>query len=112
MPSFAYSTAEFLHGPIAAYDERDRVVVFTETDEPMDSKRTVAATLLGRRVPMLTLGVDHTEEAALPLPLPDDRWARTVMLAFVAQLACLQTALARGLDPDAPIGLQKVTTTL
>ncbi|MBN1770504.1 MAG: SIS domain-containing protein [Deltaproteobacteria bacterium] len=109
LPSFAHSTAEFLHGPIGGCDDRDRVVLFSEIDEPLASKRAVEATLLARRVPLLALGVDHSEEAALPLPLPDDRWARTAMLAFVSQLTCLEVAVTHGLDPDTPAGLRRVT---
>lgn len=111
-PAVAYSTAEVLHGPIAMFHPEDRVVLFSGSDEPMDSKRAVAATLLARNVPLLTLGTDSTREAGLPLPLPEARWARTPVLAFLSQLVCLELARRAGLDPDAPAHLQKVTRTL
>jgi hypothetical protein len=46
LPAVAYSTAEFLHGP-------------------MDSKQAVVNTLLSRGVPFITMGTDTTREARL-----------------------------------------------
>lgn len=108
----AYSTAEVLHGPIAMFRPEDRVLLFSGADEPMDSKRAVASTLLARGVPLLTLGTDTTREAGLPLPLPDARWARTAVLAYLSQLVCVELAQRAGLNPDAPAHLKKVTITM
>ena len=90
----------------------DRVVLFSGADEPMASKQAVATTLLARGVPFITLGTDATHEAGLPIQLPEDRWARTAVLAFLSQLACAELASRKGLDPDTPANLQKVTRTL
>jgi glucosamine--fructose-6-phosphate aminotransferase (isomerizing) len=111
LPAVAYSTAEFLHGPIAMFHREDRVVLFSGTDEPMDSKQAVVNTLLSRGVPFITIGTDTTREAGLPLQLPDERWARTPVLAFLAQLACAELAERMQLDADAPADLKKVTLT-
>ena len=111
-PAVAYSTAEVLHGPIGMFHPEDRVVLFSGSDEPMDSKRAVATTLLARGVPLLTLGTEATREAGLPLPLPEARWARTAVLAFLSQAVCLELANRAGLDPDTPAHLHKVTRTL
>ena len=111
MPAVGYSTAEFLHGPIAMFHPSDRAVLFSGADEPMDSKQAVAATLLARGVPFLTLGTDSTREAALPIPFPEDRWARTPVLAFLSQLVCAELAQRMALDADAPANLQKITRT-
>jgi glucosamine--fructose-6-phosphate aminotransferase (isomerizing) len=112
MPAFAYSMAEFLHGPIGMFHRADRVVLFSGADEPMDSKQAVVTTLLARGVPFLTIGTDASHEAGLPIRLPDERWARTPVFAFLAQLACEELARRLGLDADAPANLQKVTRTL
>ncbi len=92
LPAVAYSTAEFLHGPIAMFHRGDRVVLFSGADEPMDSKQAVVNTLLARDVPFITIGTETTREAGLPIQLPSDRWARTPVLAFLAQLACAELA--------------------
>lgn len=108
----AYSTAEVLHGPIAMFHPEDRVLLFSGADEPMDSKRAVASSMLARGVPLLTLGTDSTREAGLPLPLPEARWARTAVLAHLSQLVCVELAQRAGVDPDAPAHLKKVTITM
>jgi glucosamine--fructose-6-phosphate aminotransferase (isomerizing) len=111
IPAFGYSTAEYLHGPIAAASSDDRVVLFSGTDEPMESKQAVTTALLARGVPFICLGSDHTPEAQLPLPLPDERWARTSVLAYIAQLTCVELAERYGINPDEHPSLRKVTQT-
>ncbi len=56
MPSCGYSTAEYLHGPIASANPEDRVVLFSGAIDPMDSKQAVTTALLARGVPFLCLG--------------------------------------------------------
>jgi len=111
IPAFGYSMAEYLHGPIAAASPEDRVVFFSGAVEPMESKQAVTTTLLARGVPFLCLGSDQTPEAQLPLPFPDARWARTALLAYIAQIACTDLAERYGIDPDQHPSLRKVTKT-
>lgn len=111
LPAFGYSTAEYLHGPIAAASSDDRVVLFSGADEPMESKQAVTTALLARGVPFICLGGDQTPEAQLPLPLPDARWARTAVLAYIAQLTCAELAGRYGTNPDEHPSLRKVTQT-
>lgn len=111
IPAFAYSTAEYLHGPIAAASPQDRVVIFSGADEPMESKQAVTTALLARGVPFICLGCDQTHEAQLPLPFPGARWARTALLAFIAQLTCASLAERSGINPDEHPSLRKVTQT-
>lgn len=112
IPAFAYSTAEYLHGPIAAAAAQDRVVIFSGADEPMESKQAVTTALLARGVPFVCLGGDQNLDAQLPLPFPQARWARTAILAFIAQLTCATLAERIGINPDEHPSLRKVTQTL
>ncbi len=111
VPSSGYSIAEYLHGPIAAASPADRVVIFSGTDEPMASKQAVSAALLARAVPFICLGCQAYPEAHLPLPFPPARWARTALLAYIAQLSCATLAERCGINPDAHGALHKVTQT-
>ena len=111
IPAFGYSMAEYLHGPIASVSPEDRVVFFSGAIEPMESKAAIAAALLARGVPFLCLGSDQTPEAQLPLPFPDARWARTALLAYIAQLVCTDLAQRYGINPDEHPSLRKVTET-
>jgi len=111
IPAFGFSTAEYLHGPIAAASPADRVVIFSGADEPMASKQAVTAALLARAVPFICLGGNQHREAQLPLPFPQMRWARTALLAYIAQLACATLAERSGINPDVHPALHKVTQT-
>lgn len=113
LPAQAYSAAEFLHGPIGAMSESDRVLVFADIEDGAESLRGVRCALLGRNTPFLVVGADAASSpTTLPLPLPAERWARSPVFAFVGQLAALELARRAGLDPDAPRGLNKVTLTV
>lgn len=111
IPAFGYSTAEYLHGPIAAASPADRVVLFTASDEPMETKQAVTAALLARGVPFICLGNDKTFDAQLPLPFPEARWARTAILAYIAQRTCATLAERCGINPDVHPSLRKITIT-
>jgi glucosamine--fructose-6-phosphate aminotransferase (isomerizing) len=111
VPAFGYSTAEYLHGPIAAASPADRVVIFSGADDPMASKQAVTAALLARAVPFICLGCNQHPEAQLALPFPQARWARTALLAYIAQLACATLAERNGINPDVHPALHKVTQT-
>lgn len=111
IPACAYSTAEYLHGPIAAASPQDRVVLFAAADESMDSQKAVTTALLARAVPSLCLGCEQTPAAQLHVPFPEARWARTALLAFIAQLTCVALAEQDGSNPDEHPALRKVTKT-
>lgn len=111
IPSSGYSMAEYLHGPIAAASREDRVVLFSGADEPMESKQAVTAALLARGVPFVCLGNELTPEAHMPLPYPETRWARTALLAYIAQLTCTELARRYGVNPDEHPSLRKITQT-
>ena len=95
------SVADFRHGPIAAVDEHVPVVAFEHAGPARDDVRDLVATLEERGVPVGRL--------ALPAAVPE---ALAPIPAVVrAQQLALNLTLARGLDPDAPAGLSKVTET-
>lgn len=111
IPAFGYSTAEYLHGPIAAAGPEDRVIMFSGADEPMESKQAVAAALLARGVPFISLGADTAHDAQLAMPFPEARWARTALLVYLAHLTCTALAERYRIDPDEPPALRKITKT-
>lgn len=111
----AYSTADFAHGP-RVLARRDVPILAIRPDGPMgahvdDTLAAVAAdggrvTVIGG--PEAALGRDGAA-LALPSVLPE---ALTPLLFVVpGQLLVEATARERGLSPDAPVGLGKVTRT-
>lgn len=111
IPAFGYSTAEYLHGPIAAASPKDRVVFFAAADGLLDSQQAAITTLLARGVPFICLGCEQTSGVQLQLPFPEARWSRTALLAFIAQLTCVTLAEYYGINPDEHPALRKVTET-
>lgn len=107
-----FSTADFEHGPMALI-ERGFPVLATVVDgalaaDGMDLVDRVRAS--GGRVVLVTNLPDAEADAVIPIPAMPE-WL-TPMVAIVAgQLFTYRLALARGLDPDAPRGLRKVTLT-
>jgi glutamine---fructose-6-phosphate transaminase (isomerizing) len=110
----AYSTADFAHGP-RVLAQRDVPILAIRPDGPMGElvDETLAGVAAdGGRVtviggPEAALGRDGA--LALPSVLPE---ALTPLLFVVpGQLLVEATAQARGISPDAPVGLGKVTRT-
>jgi len=119
MPSSGYSSAEVLHGPIGAMGPDDRVVLVLDGPEIADSMAAVVVSLVTRHTPFVVLGPeggpppgDGRVAINLPVPMPATPWARTPVVAMIGQRTALQLARRRGLDPDSPAGLRKVTETL
>ncbi len=115
VPSLGYSAAEVLHGPIGFLEPSDRVVIFLDSDGPLESAEAVIVALVARGTPFLVLttpegAADRAD--ALPLRLPTARWARTSVLAVAAQAVALELARREGRNPDCPAGLDKVTRTV
>ncbi|MGH8867600.1 MAG: SIS domain-containing protein [Actinomycetes bacterium] len=109
------SYGDLLHGPIAAVDEGTPVLVAAPREGPVlpglaDLARRLHST--GTRVYGIGGDASLTEhcDAALPGPsLPED--LAPLALVVPGQLVAEALARAKGLDPDVPRGLGKVTQT-
>jgi glutamine---fructose-6-phosphate transaminase (isomerizing) len=109
VPVASFETSELLHGSINSTGPGMGVVTF-ETDELSRGLAREVAAEAGRRGAMTVhVGPEPLEGVSwVPLPKAPPEWL--ALLAIVPiQLAARATALARGLDPDAPAGLTKVT---
>lgn len=115
--STGWSSAEFQHGHIGSFGERDRAIIFCDANQPAGSFSSVAKALLARKTPFAVVGLDYYEQnggpaaPTLSLDLPEQRWARPPVFAYLSQQTALKLALKRGLNPDCPAGLKKVTET-
>lgn len=98
--ALGYSAAEFLHGPVGAYGPRDMVFLFTPTEKLPEDILKVKQALDERGT-----HCEVVKPGALKFPfscIPTDM--RMKKLA-------LRLALYKGLNPDNPKGLNKVTQT-
>jgi glucosamine--fructose-6-phosphate aminotransferase (isomerizing) len=110
-----YSSADFRHGPIAMVQDGFPVILVVPGDAVAGDMRTLVGEL-GRLKAELLIISDHADllqEAHLALPLlsevPD--WLTPPVAVLPGQLFALALAEFRGLDPDKPVGLSKVTET-
>lgn len=113
-----YSTADLLHGPVVLAAPGVPVLV-VRPDGPMgrsidEALGRVAAAgsptwLVGARGVEPRASVAGSAVLALPVDLPEE--LTPMPFAVVGQLVSEAVARARGFDPDAPVGLEKVTMT-
>ena len=106
------SGAELLHGPLALVRRRSRILMFSQEDETAPGMKELAELLLKKQAKLFLAKEDAPESVRLPV-VPGMHPA-TAPLAMIASFYSFanELALARGLDPDAPPSLKKVTETL
>ena len=111
-----FSSADLLHGPIAALDRGGALWVVDTHDRP--DPTTAAVLERCRRLEMRTIVVSRSPgppdgagdlEIALPPDVP--HWVAAILAVLPGQVAALQLADRRGRDIDHPDGLTKITLT-
>jgi glucosamine--fructose-6-phosphate aminotransferase (isomerizing) len=111
-----YSSADFQHGPIAIISQGFPVLAVAPQGEVFENMLAQLTTLfIEYKAELLIIS---NEELALslahsPLKLPKDlpEWLSPIVAIVPAQLLSYYLARARGLDPEQPRGLTKVTLT-
>jgi glucosamine--fructose-6-phosphate aminotransferase (isomerizing) len=107
----AFSGAEFLHGPVALVEANYPLLMFVAPDETAPGLRRLAVELRDRGANLFC--ADPAGEISTKLPaLPADH-PETDALCLIQSFYKMATELAtaRGLDPDRPRHLQKITRT-
>ena len=111
----AYSSADLMHGPIAAIAPAWPVVAIAPRGPAFESMREALEALKGRGARLVVVSDDEKAlrraDAALPLWTHVPEWLSPLVAVVPGQLAALRLAQLRGLDLDAPAGLSKITLT-
>jgi glutamine---fructose-6-phosphate transaminase (isomerizing) len=107
----AYSAAEVQHGPMAIVGADFPVLMLVPNDDGRDAFEPLALSFTDRRAQVMAAGGQWP--GVLPLPVVPDLHPA---LAPIAAIQCFyrfaaELSLARGLHPDRPPHLQKVTVT-
>jgi glucosamine--fructose-6-phosphate aminotransferase (isomerizing) len=111
-----YSAADFLHGPIALVQPGIPVLVLAPSGAPAAGQVELLRDLAGRDVETVVVSDDPETRAlgrwSIELPARVPEWLRPIVSILPAQLFAYHATVARGLDPDEPRYLAKVTRTL
>jgi glutamine---fructose-6-phosphate transaminase (isomerizing) len=109
------SYADLVHGPIAIVDADTPALLVAAADGPMLAEMIGLARRVGDAgAPVYGIGGDQEFAAACRAALPGPALPEHLApfaLAVPGQLLAEALARARGIDPDAPRGLRKVTQT-
>lgn len=109
------SSADFLHGPIAIVDEELPMLMFGAPGPTSQMQVELAQRLRKLDATLAVIGSDQKllNEATAAFPVDFDLPEPLMPLLTVlgGQLLSCNLAEAKGLDPDKPRGLQKVTKT-
>ncbi|GAC1376485.1 MAG: SIS domain-containing protein [Ktedonobacteraceae bacterium] len=112
----AYSAADFRHGPIATVTTGLPAILVMPTGAAYQDMLDLAAEVRQRAGELLIIsdGAEALALAQTPIPLPAGvpEWLSPVTAIIPGQLLAFYLTQHKGLDPDAPRGLNKVTRTL
>ena len=106
----AFSGAELRHGPMALLRPGFPVLVFAQSDETLTSMSELAAAAAERGASVISSGIAGAPGVALPTATAGPLIAPVLQVASFYRMANA-LAVARGLDPDRPPHLSKITET-
>ena len=111
----SYSSADFMHGPIATVGSGFPAMVVAPSGKMFGTMRDFSLELKARGAELILISdrQDLLKEAVTPLPLPEGvpEWLSPLVAVVPGQLFALHLTLVKGNDPDQPQGLHKVTLT-
>jgi glucosamine--fructose-6-phosphate aminotransferase (isomerizing) len=111
----SYSSADFMHGPIAVVGTGFPALVVAPSGKMFDTMRDFSLELKSRGAELMVISnrQDLLSEAVTALPLPEGvpEWLSPIPAVVPGQLFALHLTLVKGNDPDQPQGLQKITVT-
>lgn len=115
VPTEPYSAADFQHGPIAMVEPGFPVVLIATRGAVAGDLAALAERLRdrGARIAAISDVPEVLAASGLPAPLPAsvDERISPITSVVPGQYLSVYLARARGVDPDAPRGLNKVTNT-
>ncbi|MBI4671134.1 MAG: SIS domain-containing protein [Chloroflexi bacterium] len=110
-----YSSADFMHGPVALVEEAFPTIVIAPSGALQDEMRGFIHTLRERGAEVIVVS-DAPELVALArvglkLPVTAPEWVSPLVSIVPGQLLAMHLANVRDYDVDRPRGLRKVTET-
>ena len=114
LSAHAYSGADLLHGPLAMVDQDRPVITIVPEGAGGRALAPVLSALRERGAELCVVAPESVvQDAPVHILLPsgmEEQLAPIVQIVPLQRLACAM-AIGRGIDPDQPRGLKKVTQT-
>ena len=111
-----FSSADFLHGPLAMVERHFPVILFAPPGVMMPGVKSLIGRLRELRADTLVITSDleaaRDGSRAIIMPKEIDEFCAPIPYIIPGQLFAALLAEAKGLDPDQPRSLSKVTRTL
>lgn len=110
--AMAFATSDFYHGPFALANKDSKFIVLAPQDSSYQNSKEIIEKIeeLGAQVLVFTCAKQAKEPK---ITLPNAPQSMVVFpLILASQLLSLYISLAKGLNPDTPRGLKKVTITV
>jgi glucosamine--fructose-6-phosphate aminotransferase (isomerizing) len=110
-----FSTADFLHGPIAVLEPGYPVLAIAARGPAADDVLEVLQRCDEAGASLMVIsndpGVAHVTQNNLGFSPEVEEWLSPIPAIVIGQLFAYHLTLAKGLDPETPRGLRKVTRT-
>ena len=110
-----YSSADFLHGPVALVDRGFPTFVIAPNGKMIPQMENLIDEVQQRQAEVIVIS-DHQNlldaaDLQIPLPAGVPEWLSPITAIIPAQMFAMYLAHSRGFDVDQPRGLNKVTET-
>ena len=110
-----YSSADFMHGPIAIVDEGFPCFLIAPDGKAFETLSDTADKLRAKKAELVVIAKNPAilskATKAIPIPVDVDELFSPLVYVLIGQLLAYHLALTKGYDPDRPRGLSKVTLT-
>ncbi len=110
-----YSSADFMHGPLALVEEAFPAIVVAPTGKMLPEMQSFIGTLKERGAEVIVISDDAATLALarspLKLPVTVPEWVSPLLSIIPGQLFAMHLAYARDFDVDNPRAIRKVTET-
>jgi glutamine---fructose-6-phosphate transaminase (isomerizing) len=114
-PFEAFSSADLLHGPIAALKSGRPAIVIAPSGRTLTSMRAAVDKVRERGSDVIAISDDReflaAAELAFPLVRKVPEWLSPLLTVIPGQVAAVRLATLQGADVDSPEGLTKITLT-
>lgn len=111
----AYATSDFHHGPFAMIDKDMLAIIYAPNGPSYKDEIEMINKIKGSGAEVLIVSNNkellESENFTFEIPQTDNDMISPFYNVVIAQMFACQLSLCRGLNPDAPRGLNKVTIT-